>query len=73
VAILISVGDTPCAGEPDGLPFLHTTSLVPKAPVEALPEVLAAAVVVDDPLDLLSLRPQAAATMAMTHSNTNHR
>jgi hypothetical protein len=52
---------------------LHTTSLVPKAPGEALPEVLAAAVVVDEPLDLSSLRPQAAATMAMTHSNTNHR
>src|SRR3954452_4059438 len=73
VVILMSVGDTPWAGDPDGLPFLQTTSLVPKAPVEALPPVPAPAVVVDVLLDVLPLRPQAAATMAMTHSNTTHR
>jgi len=69
----MSAGVTPCAGEPEGLPFLQTTSLVPKAPVDPDPEVLAPAVVVDVPEDLSSLRPHAAATIAMTHSNTNHR
>ena len=63
---------TPGAGDPDGVPFLQTTPLVPKAPVALV--VLAA--VVDDvppspaPFELL-LRPHAAITNAMTQMNAN--
>ena len=60
VPILISVGLTPWAGEPDGLPFLHTTSLVPNAPDDALAVLAPFEVVeVSEPLSLSS-RPQAA-------------
>src|SRR4051794_24388488 len=55
VPILISLGVTPWAGEPDALPFLQTTSLVPNARVGAPPDVLAAcAVVLLVPPDLSS-------------------
>jgi hypothetical protein len=67
------VGETPCAGAPDGLPFLQTTSLVPNAPVDASPLLALFDVVVVSELDSLSLRPQAATTSAMTHRNANHR
>ena len=74
VPILISVGVTPCAGEPDGLPFLQTTSLVPNAPVEALAAArgLRRRGRLGRPPRCRS-RPHAATTTAMTHRNANHR
>src|SRR3954451_8154084 len=74
VAILISVGVTPWAGDPVGFPAWQTSVWVPKS-ADLAPPPLDAAVVVDvsPPLLLSSSRPHAAATIASASSSAKNR
>jgi hypothetical protein len=73
----ISLAVTPCAGEPEGFPFLQTTSLVPNAPALApepeleLEDELGGVVLLEVALD--PLRPHAATAIAITQTNATHR